>query len=155
MTPDTRDRQPLVSVVCPRCAASNGLRSDQVRQPAACGSCGQFLFIGETLVLDDTRFDRHVAPSDLPVAVVFWASWSPAARQLAREARLAGHCTEPGCRVAVVDGEQEQPLIARLGVRALPSVVVYRSGTEVARHEGPLAGTTLAVWLHGVLAALG
>lgn len=154
MIPEPRNHPPRIAVVCPRCTAPNSLGSDQVRQPAACGSCGRFLFTGETLVLDSTRFDRHVTPSDLPVAVVFWAGWSTAARHLAREARLAGPCAEPGCRVAVVDGEQEQSLIARLGVRALPSVVIYRSGKEVARHAGPLVDTSLAGWLHEVLTTL-
>jgi len=45
---------------------------------------------------------------------------------------------EPHVRVAKVDAEQARDLSARLGIRSIPTLALFRAGREVARQAGAM-----------------
>lgn len=89
--------------------------------------------------INDLSFEQEVLDSQVPFLLDFSAAWcgpckrlTPVLRELAAEE--AGRV-----RVGKIDLE-ESPLTAqRLGVRAAPTLVVYREGVEVARRVGLLS----------------
>jgi thioredoxin 2 len=41
----------------------------------------------------------------------------------------------------------------RLGIRSIPTLIVFRGGKEIARHSGAMDVGALTRWLHSVTAA--
>jgi thioredoxin 1 len=103
--------------------------------------------------LSDTEFDNQVLASDLPVLVDFWAPWcgpcrfvAPVLEELANE--YAGRIV-----VAKVNTDQHQAHAARLGIRGIPTLILFQNGHEVDRVVGALPKPALAQWLDSKLAA--
>jgi putative thioredoxin len=81
--------------------------------------------------------EQVIAPSELlPVLVDFWADWcqpcktlAPLLEQLARE-------NEGSVKIVKVDSDREPQLSARYGIRALPTVKLFRHGKVAAEFSG-------------------
>ena len=54
---------------------------------------------------------------------------------------------EPRLRLAKVDTEAEPALAGRFGIQAIPTMILFRGGREIARQSGALPGTALAAWI--------
>jgi thioredoxin 2 len=132
--------------VCPHCAAVNRIPRARLADGAKCGRCRQALFEGHPVTLTDANFDAQVGPSDLPVLVDFWAPWcgpccimAPAFEEAARE-------LEPQVRLAKLNTEEAQGVAARLGIRSIPTLAIFRNGREIARQVGAMDRAGLVRW---------
>lgn len=125
-------------VVCPHCNTTNRVQAAQLGRSPSCGQCKRDLFTGHPAALDEAGFERQVARSDIPVLVDFWAAWCGPCRMMAPAYERAAALLEPNVRVAKVDTEQAQALSARLGIRSIPTLALFRGGKEVARQSGAL-----------------
>ena len=83
------------------------------------------------IALTTETFDSTLASTDQPVLVDFWAEWcgpckmmSPILDQLATE--QAGRAT-----IAKVDIDAFPDLQARYGIRAIPTLIVFKNGQPV------------------------
>jgi hypothetical protein len=56
-------------VVCPQCDGINRIPQIKLGAGGKCGSCHQPLFTGEPLELNQARFRRHLAKSDIPLLI--------------------------------------------------------------------------------------
>ena len=125
-------------VVCPTCQATNRVREDQLGSAPSCGRCKLALFLGKPVELDTAGFERHLARSELPLLVDFWAPWCGPCRTMAPAYEQAAKLLEPSFRVAKVDTERAQDLAGRLNIRSIPTLAVFFHGREVARQPGAL-----------------
>ena len=53
---------------------------------------------------------------------------------------------EPHVRLAKVDTERAQALAARLGIRSIPTLVLFRGGREVVRQAGAMGAADIVRW---------
>jgi len=53
---------------------------------------------------------------------------------------------EPEFRLAKVNTEEEQQLAARFQIRSIPTLALFRNGSEVARQAGAMDAASLARW---------
>lgn len=144
----------LLHVVCPSCRTTNRLRSAHLGSQPNCGQCKQPLFQGKPVPLDEAAFDRHVARSDLPVLVDFWAPWCGPCRAMAPAFDEAARLLEPHVRLAKVDTEKAQALASRLNIRSIPTLALFVGGREVARQAGALTqAQEIARWAREHLSA--
>jgi thioredoxin 2 len=58
----------------------------------------------------------------------------------------AAQALEPAFRLAKVNTEESQSLGARLGIRSIPTMVLFRRGAEVARTSGAMDARSIVAW---------
>jgi thioredoxin 2 len=130
-----------LTVVCPNCDVPNRVPETRLvdGRSAVCGKCKAKLFPGHPIVLDDAiRFQKHIADTDLPVLVDFWAPWCGPCLMMASEFETAAARLEPRVRLAKVNTEFVDEVGARYGIRAIPTMILFDRGREVARQSGAM-----------------
>ncbi|MBM5823996.1 MAG: thioredoxin [Cyanobacteria bacterium M_surface_10_m2_119] len=97
--------------------------------------------------LTDANFETEVLQAATPVLVDVWAQWCGPCRLMAPLMDWAA--AEYAGRLAVgkLEADPNPASRDRLQVQGLPTLVIYRGGQEVARHEGAMAQAQLKAFL--------
>lgn len=134
-------------IVCPACDAVNRVPRERLGEGARCGKCREPMFTGTPVALDENRFARHVDRGDLPLLVDFWAPWCGPCRAMAPAFEAAARQLEPHVRLVKVNTEEAQGLAARLGIRSIPTLALFRGGRELARTAGAMDTRAILSWV--------
>jgi thioredoxin 1 len=100
----------------------------------------------------DATFATEVAPGTGHVAVEFSAAWCAPCRLMAPVVEAVAHDYAPRLRVLQLDADANPATMARLGVRGLPTMLVFRDGELVERIVGAVPAAALRGRLDRVLA---
>ena len=133
-------------VICPRCSTANRLDAGRTRDEPVCGKCDTALLDGKPVAIDDARFERFVTRNELPVVVDFWAAWCGPCRAMAPQFERAARELKGRARLVKVNTEEAQGLASRMGIRAIPTIALFRNGAEVKRVSGALDAGSLVRW---------
>jgi thioredoxin 2 len=136
-----------IHVVCPHCDAVNRLAPERLADGGRCGQCHKPLFDGHPVALNQSRFERHVSRSDVPLVVDFWASWCGPCQMMAPAFEAAAARLEPRARLVKVNTEEEQGLAMRFGIRSIPTIAIFAGGQERARQAGAMDTSGLVRWV--------
>jgi len=133
-------------IVCPHCDAVNRVPFDKLRDQPTCGKCKQALFTGHPLELNVNNFLHHLNRNDIPVLVDFWAQWCGPCRMMAPAYKQAAAKLEPRIRVAKLNTEEAQQIGAQHNIRSIPTLVLFKGGSELARQAGTMDVGNIVAW---------
>jgi len=136
-----------IHIVCPHCRSTNRLQETRLINIPICGRCKQKLFNAHPVELSQYDFERHISNNQIPVVVDFWASWCGPCKIMSPILKQAAAYLEPQVRVAKVNTEAEQGLAAKLNIRSIPTIIIFKNGNEAARHSGAMDLANLIQWV--------
>jgi thioredoxin 2 len=138
-------------IVCPHCHTVNRISSERLSQHPRCGQCKEALFTGHPLELTGPIFKQYIGRNDIPVVVDFWADWCGPCKMMAPSYAQAAVTLEPQVRLAKLNTEQEQSIAAQFNIRSIPTLVIFKSGREIARKSGAMSTTDIVRWINNSL----
>ncbi|MDD1965222.1 thioredoxin TrxC [Pseudomonas putida] len=137
--------EPLV-IPCPQCNGLNRIPADRLGDAPKCGRCKQPVLLNKPFNLTQGDYASQIK-GDLPLLVDVWADWCGPCKSFAPTFEQAAAQLQGRVRLAKLDSEANQQLSAQLGIRSIPSLILFRNGREVARQSGAMPLPQLTAWL--------
>jgi thioredoxin 2 len=138
-------------IPCPGCGTRNRVPATRTGDVPVCSDCKQQLLPDEPVQLGDADFERYVSGAGLPVLVDFWAEWCWPCQMMAPHFAAAVVPLRGKVLLANVDTDQNRGIAAQFAIQSIPTLVLLRSGKEVARQSGAMHTGPLVAWVEQYL----
>ena len=96
----------------------------------------------------DASFERDVLKSEQPVLVDFWAEWCGPCRAIGPLVDAIAEERSDSLRVVKLNIDDYPVTAQKLGVRGIPTLLLYKGGSIVAQKVGALGKSELASFVN-------
>ena len=100
-----------------------------------------------TVKVTDSSFDADVLNSSEPVVVDFWAEWCGPCRMIGPALEEIAGEMQGKVKIAKVNVDENPNEAAKLGVRGIPSLYVFKDGQVVSNKVGAAPKAALQAWI--------
>mgnify|MGYP002517809831 CR=1 FL=1 len=103
--------------------------------------------------VNDGNYDAEVLDSSasLPVLVDFWAPWCGPCRMLAPLVEQASEELAGKLKVCKYNCDESGNVASELGIRSIPTLIIYRDGKPVSTQVGAVSKDQLIDWIQSNL----
>lgn len=128
--------------VCQKCNSLNQVDSEKAKSKRpTCGKCQSELPMHSLVSeVDASALERILKKADRPVIVDFWASWCGPCKMYGPEFEKASTMTDKAIFLKI-NTETNQALSAKLGIRSIPTTIIFNQGSEIKRQPGALSAS--------------
>ena len=95
----------------------------------------------------DENFTKDVLEADLPVIVDFWAEWCGPCRMLAPILQQVAKEMVGKVKDVKLNIDANPTMSAQLGVRSIPTMVLFKKGQAVSTKVGLLTKSKIIEWI--------
>lgn len=104
-----------------------------------------------TIDISDDAFETEVLQSTKPVLVDFWAEWCGPCKQISPIIEELASDLSEKIKVVKVNIDQNPETPQKLGVRGIPTLMVFKDGKLTATKVGSVPKSSLYEWVEGEL----
>jgi thioredoxin 1 len=104
-----------------------------------------------TKKVTDASFQADVISADTPVVVDFWAEWCGPCKMIGPVLEELSDDYAGKVAIAKVNIDENPDMAGKLGVRSIPTLVMFKGGEPVSMKVGALPKTQLKAWIDGTL----
>ncbi len=148
MSNATTSRQ--VTVSCPSCDTLNRVDLARREDGPGCANCGHPFQLDRPQTVSGEALERVVAGTDVPVLIDFYADWCGPCRLMAPVLDQFARDRAGEVLVGKLDTARDSDVAVRLGIRGIPTLIVFLGGREVARQVGVVLRSELDALLDSV-----
>lgn len=109
--------------------------------------------MSERIIVDENRFEAEVTNCQLPILVDFYTPTCGPCKSLAVILEKFEKSMEGQVKVVAVNAEESPDLAQRLGVRGVPTLMLFHEGRLVGTQTGVLLPPQLRQWMVSSLPA--
>ena len=104
-----------------------------------------------TIEINDSTFDASVLKSELPVLVDFWAPWCGPCRSVAPVVEELATEYSGRINVAKMNVDESQSVPSKYGIRAIPTLILFKNGEVVDQITGAVSKTNIDALINKAL----
>jgi thioredoxin 1 len=97
--------------------------------------------------LTDENFTKEVLESDIPVLIDFWAEWCGPCRVLIPIIDELSTAYAGKVKIFKMNIDESPNTPSSLGVRSIPTMMLFNKGKQVATKIGVLPKSTIEQWI--------
>jgi thioredoxin 2 len=150
-TTETASATKRVTLQCQFCHTWNRIDAARAPDRPKCGKCAKPMLLDRPFPLTEETFDRTVKESEIPILVDFYADWCGPCKMMAPYVDEVAREYQGRALVGKLNTDMAQRTSTSLGIRGIPTVIVFKGGKEVARHTGAVPKAKLEELLKGAL----
>lgn len=128
-----------VTLRCAFCLKLNRLDMGRAADRPKCGECGRPFLLDRPVKILGEDLGRVVADAEVPVLVDFHADWCGPCKMMAPILDEFARDNTGRLLVGKLDTDSAPTVSAALGIRGIPTLILFRGGSEVARQTGAVA----------------
>lgn len=88
------------------------------------------------VILNENNYESEVINSDIPVLVDFWAEWCMPCRMIAPVLEELEKELKGKLKIAKLNVDENPDISAKLGITAIPTLILYKNGKIAERVVG-------------------
>lgn len=126
----------MITLRCPFCLTLNAIDLAKAADRPRCGKCERPMLLDRPVKVSEEDFRKTVVESGATVLVDFFADWCAPCKTLAPVLDDLARENTGKMLVVKVDADHAPGLSTELGVRGLPTLILFRGGAEAGRVVG-------------------